>query len=131
MRVGDDTAGFRPTVSNLMYATFPTDPRARVRAMDVGGARVAHVDDDAIALDASVAADVRCVFWFDGSASIGIRAVSDGALPWRPAASGVHLIHVVRRSRPVGRARRGTCSSRGDRFAYVKIGSCPPRRVGR
>ena len=50
---------------------------------------------DAIALDASVAADVQRVFWFDGGALIGIRAVSDGALPWHPSASGIHLIRVV------------------------------------
>jgi penicillin-binding protein 1C len=50
---------------------------------------------DGIALDASVAAGVRRVFWFDGSALIGVHAVSDGALPWRPAAAGVHLIRVV------------------------------------
>jgi penicillin-binding protein 1C len=50
---------------------------------------------DAIALDASVAADVQRVFWFDGGALIGIRAASDGALPWRPAAPGMHLIRVV------------------------------------
>jgi len=50
---------------------------------------------DAIALDASVAADVQRLFWFDGSALIGVRAVADGALPWRPAAAGVHLVRVV------------------------------------
>ncbi len=41
-----------------------------------------------IALDAGVAADVRRVFWFDGSALIGIRPVADGPLPWRPATPG-------------------------------------------
>ena len=50
---------------------------------------------DVIALDASAAADVRNVFWFDGSALISTRLVADGALPWRPAAAGVHLIRVV------------------------------------
>jgi len=53
------------------------------------------VSRDAIALDASVAADVQRVFWFDGSALIGVRAVSDGALAWRPASAGVHLVRVV------------------------------------
>jgi penicillin-binding protein 1C len=62
---------------NVAYALRP-DPRA-----------------DAIPLDASVAADVRRVFWFDGNALIGPRSVAEGALPWRPAAPGVHLIRVV------------------------------------
>ena len=50
---------------------------------------------DAIALDASVAGDVQRVFWFDGSALIGVRSVSDGALAWRPATAGLHLVRVV------------------------------------
>jgi membrane carboxypeptidase/penicillin-binding protein PbpC len=50
---------------------------------------------DRIALDASVAADVQRVFWFDGSALIGVRSVVDGALPWRPTAAGVHLVRVI------------------------------------
>ena len=50
---------------------------------------------DGIALDASVAADVQRVFWFDGSALIGVRRVSEGALPWRPATAGLHLVRVV------------------------------------
>jgi penicillin-binding protein 1C len=50
---------------------------------------------DGITLDASVAADVQRVFWFDGSALISVRSVHDGALPWRPAAAGVHLVRVV------------------------------------
>jgi penicillin-binding protein 1C len=48
-----------------------------------------------VELDASVAADVRRVFWFDGRALIGARAVADGAMPWRPETPGVHLIRVV------------------------------------
>jgi penicillin-binding protein 1C len=50
---------------------------------------------ETIALDASAAADVQRVFWFDGGALIGMRRVADGALPWRPAAAGVHLIRIV------------------------------------
>ncbi len=53
------------------------------------------VERDVIALDASVAGDAQRVFWFDGSALIGVRRVSDGALAWRPAAAGVHLVRVV------------------------------------
>jgi penicillin-binding protein 1C len=48
-----------------------------------------------IMLEASVAADVRRVFWFDGRAFIGARAVSEGAMSWRPDTNGVHLIRVV------------------------------------
>ena len=50
---------------------------------------------DVISLDAIVAADVKRVYWFDGNALIGGRAVAEGALPWRPQASGIHLIRVV------------------------------------
>jgi penicillin-binding protein 1C len=50
---------------------------------------------DQITLDASVAADVQRVFWFDGRALVGTRAVADGALPWRPTTAGAHLIRVV------------------------------------
>jgi hypothetical protein len=50
---------------------------------------------DAITLDASAAADVQRVFWFDGNALIGMRRVRDGALSWRPAAPGAHLIRIV------------------------------------
>ena len=49
----------------------------------------------AIALDASVAADVQNVFWFDGSALIGKLAAGAGAFAWRPAADGAHLIRVI------------------------------------
>jgi len=51
--------------------------------------------DAAIALEASAAADVQNLFWFDGGALIGKRAAGAGALPWRPAADGAHLIRVI------------------------------------
>ena len=51
--------------------------------------------DGVIALEASAAADVQNVFWFDGGALIGKLAVGEGALGWRPAADGAHLIRVI------------------------------------
>ncbi len=48
-----------------------------------------------ITLDAGVAADVQRVFWFDGRALIGSRAVAEGPLPWRPTSPGAHLIRIV------------------------------------
>ena len=51
--------------------------------------------DGVIALEVGVAADVQSVFWFDGSALIGRGAVNAGAIPWRPAADGMHLIRVI------------------------------------
>jgi len=51
--------------------------------------------DEVIALEASAAADVRRVFWFDGAALIGEGPVSKGALAWRPIADGAHLIRVI------------------------------------
>jgi penicillin-binding protein 1C len=50
---------------------------------------------EVIALEASSAADVRNVFWFDGAALIGKSAVSDGALAWRPSADGAHLLRII------------------------------------
>ena len=35
------------------------------------------------------------VFWFDGSALIGVQRVAEGALAWRPTAAGVHLVRIV------------------------------------
>jgi penicillin-binding protein 1C len=51
--------------------------------------------DRTIALDASAAADVQSLFWFDGAALLGKIAASAGAFPWRPGASGPHLIRVI------------------------------------
>jgi penicillin-binding protein 1C len=51
--------------------------------------------DSVIALEAGVAADVASVFWFDGGALIGNLPVSGGALAWRPAVDGAHLIRVI------------------------------------
>jgi penicillin-binding protein 1C len=49
----------------------------------------------AIALEASAAANVQNVFWFDGTALIGKLAVGGGALGWRPAAEGEHLLRII------------------------------------
>jgi len=51
--------------------------------------------DEVIQLEASVAADVHSVFWFDGRALIGNIPVSSGSMPWRPTTDGVHLIRIV------------------------------------
>ena len=51
--------------------------------------------DGVIALEASAAADVHNVFWFDGRSLIGKLAVSEGALGWRPATDGAHLIRII------------------------------------
>jgi penicillin-binding protein 1C len=51
--------------------------------------------DSVIALDASAAAGVQHLFWFDGSALIAKHPAGKGAFPWRPAADGTHLIRVI------------------------------------
>jgi penicillin-binding protein 1C len=51
--------------------------------------------DTVIALEASAAADVRSVFWFDGRSLIGKLAVSDGALGWHPETEGAHQLRVI------------------------------------
>jgi penicillin-binding protein 1C len=51
--------------------------------------------EESIALDTGVAADVRDVFWFDGAALIAKTPVRQGALAWRPAAEGLHLIRAI------------------------------------
>ena len=50
---------------------------------------------DVIALDASAAADVQHVYWFDGNALLGRHRIADGAFGWRPTTAGVHLIRIV------------------------------------
>jgi penicillin-binding protein 1C len=51
--------------------------------------------EDVISLDASAAADVQHVYWFDGNALLGRHRVADGAFAWRPASAGVHLLRIV------------------------------------
>jgi penicillin-binding protein 1C len=46
-------------------------------------------------LEASVAADVRNLFWFDGSALIGKQSASEGTMAWRPSKDGIHLLRVI------------------------------------
>jgi len=70
-------------------------PRISSPLRNVTYALRGSVPHETIPLDASVAADVQRVFWFDGRALIAIRDVSEGALPWRPTSAGVHLIRVV------------------------------------
>jgi penicillin-binding protein 1C len=50
---------------------------------------------ESIALEATVAGDVANVFWFDGGEFLGKRPVAEGAMPWRPATEGAHLIRVI------------------------------------
>ena len=51
--------------------------------------------DGVIALEASAAADVQNMFWFDGGALIGKVSVGAGALGWRPTLEGAHLIRAI------------------------------------
>jgi penicillin-binding protein 1C len=48
-----------------------------------------------IPLEASTEADVDSVFWFDGAALIAKSKVAHGAIPWTPAADGIHLVRVI------------------------------------
>ena len=50
---------------------------------------------ETIPLEASTSADVDSVFWFDGAALIAKSPVIHGAIPWTPAADGMHLIRVI------------------------------------
>ena len=51
--------------------------------------------DQSIALEASVAGDVRHVFWFDGSMLIGQTSAHSGSFAWRPATAGAHVLRVI------------------------------------
>jgi penicillin-binding protein 1C len=53
------------------------------------------VPKEVISLEASSAADVRQVFWFDGSALIGKARLGEGTLGWRPTADGAHLLRII------------------------------------
>jgi penicillin-binding protein 1C len=70
-------------------------PRIESPAHNVTYALRDSAPNEAISLDAAVAGDVANVFWFDGGEFLGKRAVSDGAMPWRPTTEGMHLIRVV------------------------------------
>jgi penicillin-binding protein 1C len=50
---------------------------------------------DTILLEASTSADVENTFWFDGAALIAKSPASQGAVPWKPATDGIHLIRVI------------------------------------
>jgi penicillin-binding protein 1C len=50
---------------------------------------------ETIPLEASTAADVDSVFWFDGAVLIGRSGITHGAIPWIPAGDGMHLIRVI------------------------------------
>jgi penicillin-binding protein 1C len=50
---------------------------------------------ETIPLEASTAADVDSVFWFDGAALITKSEVTHGAIPWTPANDGLRLIRVI------------------------------------
>ena len=54
-----------------------------------------RASDQTIALEASVAADVRTVFWFDGSTLIGQTSAHAGPFSWRPAGEGAHFLRVI------------------------------------
>jgi penicillin-binding protein 1C len=56
---------------------------------------IRNAKEEVIPLEASVAADVRSVFWFDGTALIGQLTVTEGALAWHPNGAGAHLIRVI------------------------------------
>jgi penicillin-binding protein 1C len=76
-----DDAADAPRIASPLVAVTYTLRRGRPEA--------------SIALEASTAADVRNVFWFDGGALIGKFAVGAGAAPWRPDMDGAHLIRVI------------------------------------
>ncbi len=50
---------------------------------------------ETIPLEAITEADVASVFWFDGAALIAKSTVTHGAVPWAPAADGIHILRVV------------------------------------
>ena len=70
-------------------------PRISSPLRNVSYALRRSAPQESISLEGSTAGDVRHVFWFDGSALIGERSLSDGALAWRPDSAGVHLIRIV------------------------------------
>jgi penicillin-binding protein 1C len=48
-----------------------------------------------IPLEASTAADVQTLFWFDGKNLIAKSPSAHGALAWNPSSDGLHLIRVI------------------------------------
>jgi len=54
-----------------------------------------NTEQETIPLEASTAADVETVFWFDGKALIAKSEAAHGAVAWRPSADGVHVVRVI------------------------------------
>jgi penicillin-binding protein 1C len=70
-------------------------PRISSPLRNVTYAVQASTTKDSVALDASLSADVRRVFWFDGNALIGTQTAGTPAIAWRPSSSGIHLVRAV------------------------------------
>ncbi len=84
-----------PPLPNCATADSSEAPRLASPLRGVHYALRRSAPQEVITLDASTAADVRRVFWFDGGSLIGTQPVADGALAWRPTTGGLHLIRVV------------------------------------
>jgi penicillin-binding protein 1C len=84
-----------PPLPNCASEDSADAPRISSPLRNVSYTLRRSVPDGVITLEASAAADVHSVFWFDGRSLIGKLAVSDGALAWRPPSDGAHLIRVI------------------------------------
>ena len=78
--VADDASGVPKIATPLRGVTYTLRPKS---------------GQATIPLEAGADADVDSVFWFDGAALIARSAVAHGAIPWTPAADGIHLIRVI------------------------------------
>jgi hypothetical protein len=73
-------------------AVFNIVPAKVFEALKGAGSR--KVKDEPVG-EASIAADVQSVFWFDGAALIAKTPASQGAIPWRPLTDSIHLVRVI------------------------------------
>ncbi len=83
-----------PAMPNCATADASDIPRIAAPLRNVSYT-LHHSGNETIALEASVAADVQNVFWFDGSALIGKWSAANGAMAWHPGRDGAHLIRII------------------------------------
>jgi penicillin-binding protein 1C len=84
-----------PAMPNCTAEDPQDAPRIASPLRRVSYALRRSLPQEMISLDASAAADVQYVYWFDGNALLGRHPVSDGSFGWRPSTAGVHLIRIV------------------------------------
>lgn len=84
-----------PALPDCAPAPAADAPRIASPLRGVGYGLRRSATNETIPLEASAAADVERLFWFDGNALIGSTAAAAGPLAWRPSRAGARTVRVV------------------------------------